>query len=70
MKKEEVLQYFGGTTATAVALGLSQPSVSNWSDPLPAIRQLEIENVTGGKLRAGPECDRYRVSTRAKRQAA
>lgn len=51
--------------ATARALGISQPSVSNWDEQLPPLRQLEIENLTGGKLRAGPECDKYRVPAKA-----
>jgi DNA-binding transcriptional regulator YdaS (Cro superfamily) len=62
MTKTEVLAHFGGAVATAKALGISQPSVSNWSEQLPELRQLEIEQLTGGALRAGPECDKYRVA--------
>ena len=61
MKKQEVLDYFGGVIATAKALGISQPSVSNWGEDLPELRQLELEQLTGGTLKAGPECDKYRV---------
>lgn len=61
MTKTEVLNHFGGAVATARALGISQPSVSNWSEDLPELRQLEIENLTAGVLRASPECDKYRV---------
>jgi transcriptional repressor of cell division inhibition gene dicB len=61
MKKQEVLDHFGGVIATAKSLGISQPSVSNWTDPLPELRQLELEQLTGGRLKAGPECDKYRV---------
>lgn len=61
MTKDQVLAHFGGQTATAKALGVSQPSVSAWRDPLPELRQLEVERLTGGKLRAGPECEKYRV---------
>jgi DNA-binding transcriptional regulator YdaS (Cro superfamily) len=61
MLKQEVLDHFGGASATAAALGVSQPSVSNWADPLPELRQLQIERKTGGALRAGPECEPYRV---------
>lgn len=61
MNKSEVLEHFGGVVETAKALGIAQPSVTNWSDPLPILRQLQVERMTGGKLRAGPECDKYRV---------
>ena len=61
MLKNDVLNHFGGVGATAAALGLSQPSVSNWADPLPELRQLQIERMTQGEMRAGPECDPYRV---------
>jgi hypothetical protein len=30
------------------------------------MRQLELERITEGKLRAGPECARYRVGTLSK----
>ena len=63
MLKQAVLYHFGGVNATAHALGIAPPSVSTWSDPLPELRQLEIEKLTKGKLRAGPECDKYRVSS-------
>lgn len=61
MKKAEVINHFGGVVETARHLGLSQPSVTNWDDPLPVLRQLQIEAVTRGALRAGPECDAFRV---------
>lgn len=63
MNKAEVIAYFGSVVETARALGIAQPSVTNWSEQLPILRQLEIERLTGGKLRAGPECDRFRVDT-------
>ena len=66
MTKTQVIEYFGGVTEAARALDLSQPSVSEWAeDKIPIIRQLQIEAVTGGKLRAGPECDAYRVGKRS-----
>jgi len=57
------LAYFGGVNATARALGITQPSVSNWREPLPVLQQLRIESETKGELRAGSECDPYRVPT-------
>jgi len=61
MNKQQVIDFFGGVNATAKALGIAQPSVSNWPDRLPELRQLQVERLTKGKLRAGAECDPYRV---------
>lgn len=47
----ELAEHFGMSTANAYL----------WKTGIPVLRQLEIENMTGGRLRAGPECDRYRV---------
>ena len=35
MKKQLLIDYFGGTSATALALDVKQPSVSQWPDDLP-----------------------------------
>lgn len=61
MTKDQLLIHYGSQEAVAKALGIKQPSVANWRDPLPELRQLEIERLTDGALRAGPECDKYRV---------
>ena len=66
MTKTEVLAHFGGQTAVAKALGMSQPSVSAWPEQLPVLRQLEIERLTLGVLKAGPECAKYRVPAETK----
>ena len=69
MTKDEVLKHFGSQAATAEALRIKQPSVAAWADPLPELRQLEIEQLTNGALRAGAECDKYRVPMKSKRAA-
>jgi len=63
MTKEEVIAHFGSQAEVARVLDVKQPSVSTWRDPLPELRQLELERMTSGALRAGPECDKYRVAT-------
>ena len=35
MKKENLLNYFGGQRKTADALGVKQPTVCDWPDELP-----------------------------------
>lgn len=55
MKKETVLNYFGGVTKTAEALGISKGSVSLWGEEIPQGRAYQIESLTGGLLKAMPE---------------
>ncbi|GKQ73934.1 hypothetical protein KAM447_04420 [Aeromonas caviae] len=54
MNKSDVLSYFGGTAATAKALGISHVAVSKWGDTIPQGRAYQIEVVTGGALKADP----------------
>ena len=61
MKTQQVIDHFGSQAAVAQALGIAQPSVAQWHESPPALRQLQIEALTNGALRAGPECDAYRV---------
>lgn len=52
MRMSDVVEYFGSQKAVADALGIKPPSVSDWGDSVPPLRQLQIEALTGGKLRA------------------
>ena len=61
MTKDEALAHFNGNqSALARALGVDQSTVNKWKG-LPALRQLQLEAITEGRLKAGPECDPYRV---------
>lgn len=43
MEKQQALQIFGGATNTAKALGIKQPSVSEWEEEaIPKLREYEI----------------------------
>lgn len=42
MKKSEVLKKLGSAAATARALGISQPSVSDWGDDIPELRAYQL----------------------------
>lgn len=58
MTPEDVIRHFGGTQMKAAeALNLYQSSVSEWvqNGRVPWLRQLHIEKVTGGALKAEPE---------------
>lgn len=62
MTKDDAIRALGGTQAAlAEKLGIYQGSVSLWGEFPPALRQLQIEALTAGALRAEPDCDKYRV---------
>lgn len=65
MTRDEAVQHFGSQQRLAQALGIKQASVSLWGETPPPIRQLQIEALTGGALRASNECDKYRVPVAA-----
>lgn len=56
MKIDQVIKHFGSQVAAADALGVQQPTISNWKTRgrIPHIQQLRIEHVTQGKLKAQP----------------
>ena len=62
MTKDDAIAEFGTQVKLALALGISQGSVSLWGAHPPELRQLQIEALTGGRLKAEPNCDKYRVA--------
>ena len=54
MKIDNVIKHFGSQVAAATALGVTQPTISNWKSrgKIPKLQQLRIEHITSGKLRA------------------
>lgn len=61
MTKTDATKHFGTQAKLAEALGMTQGSVSLWGQYPPPLRQLQIEALTGGELKAEPGCDRFRV---------
>lgn len=51
-----MIAFFGTQVKTAEALGMSQSSIAEWRDEPPAIRQIQLEVITAGKLKADPGC--------------
>jgi len=50
---EQLIAHYGTQKAAAEALGLQQPSLSEWKDRgIPTPRQAQYELLTKGKLRA------------------
>lgn len=60
MKPSDLLTHYGSQAAISRACGIRQPSVCIWfkSGQIPPIRQLEIEALTEGALRADAEISR------------
>ena len=55
MTKDQAIKALGGTQdALAKALNMTQGSVSLWGEYPPAIRQIQIEKLTKGRLKAEP----------------
>lgn len=55
MRYEDLIRHFGSQAAIAKAFGIQQPSVAEWkSRGVPETRQLEAEQLTGGRLKAHP----------------
>lgn len=59
MTVEELIGYFGSVSATARALGVKTPSVSEWraTGAVPRLRQYQAELATGGRLKADVPAD-------------
>lgn len=55
MKKTDVLTHFGGGSKVAEALGINPSAVSQWPEEVPRLRQLQIEEITGGLLKASEQ---------------
>lgn len=57
MKTKAAIKFFGGSeTALAEALGITPPAIYQWKKFPPAARQLQIEKVSGGALKAEAGC--------------
>ena len=56
MKFDKLIAHFGSQVAAADALGVTQPTLSNWKKRghIPYLQQLRIEHLTKGKLKANP----------------
>lgn len=59
---DDAKAHFGNSTSRlARALGIEPPSVYDWGRFPPPLRQLQLEQITNGALKAEPECDKFRA---------
>lgn len=71
MTKDQAVEWAGTQVKLAERLGLkSQGSIAGWGDYPPELRQLQIEGLSGGALKAEPNCDKFRVPGAAQQAAA
>lgn len=62
MKTEQAVKHFGTQMKLAAALGIDQSTISgSWKEYPPPLRQLQLEVLTEGALKAEPECDKFRA---------
>jgi len=52
MKTETAIEYFKTKAALARALDISKSAISEWKDVVPFKRQLQLEQITNGELKA------------------
>lgn len=52
MDMGKVVEWYGSKAAVARALGVSAVAVTRWKDDIPPLRQLQLERMTKGALRA------------------
>jgi transcriptional repressor of cell division inhibition gene dicB len=54
VRTQAAVDHFGNQAALARALGIKQQSVQDWGEDVPPLRQLQIEKITDGALKADP----------------
>lgn len=52
MNLDQLITHFGTHAAIANALGIKAPSVYGWGVKVPALRQIQLEHITNGALKA------------------
>jgi transcriptional repressor of cell division inhibition gene dicB len=52
MNMDEVLTYFKNKNQIAKALKIQRQSVQKWGDKVPAKRQIQLQIITNGELKA------------------
>lgn len=56
MTTQQAIDLYRTQWGLARALGITQSSVSEWGEYPPALRQIQIERISKGRLRAEPGC--------------
>ena len=51
MKTDDAIEYFGGISATAKAIGITRAAVWQWGETVPIASAMKIEIASKGKLK-------------------
>ncbi|TAI75708.1 hypothetical protein C1459_22350, partial [Klebsiella pneumoniae] len=51
MLKTQVVEYYGGISKTAIALGVTHSAVCQWGNVIPQKQAFVIARITNGKLK-------------------
>ena len=65
---ERLVDFFGGQTKTALALGVSQAAVSYWVSGIhlmSAVKAFKAEELTGGEITARELCSRQQPTSKS-----
>lgn len=54
MTTQEAISYYKTQTKLATVLGTRQSTIASWGEYPPKIRQLQLQQITGGRLKAEP----------------
>jgi hypothetical protein len=56
MRTSEAIRFYGDSKAAlAAACGIAPPSIHDWGEYPPPLRQKQLEELTGGQLKAEPD---------------
>ncbi len=71
MTKSEAIKFYGGNVSElARALGIDQSTFYSWGDYPPGGRQLQLEALSKGELKAEPDCMKTKREHRAAAKTA
>ncbi len=56
MKKSTAIKFAGGKLKLANMIGVTSGAITLWGDEIPEGKQLLLEHLSGGKLKADPKC--------------
>jgi hypothetical protein len=62
MKTQKAIDHYGGIRALAEALDVTIPAIYQWGEYPPGGRQLQLQAISGQKLKAEPDCMKHKAA--------
>lgn len=56
MKTKTAIEYAGSATALADLLDITPSAITQWGEEVPPARQMQLQRLSKGKLKADPDC--------------